>query len=177
MEWCSTKIDQESIGAGTVRNWNPPLSDRLKEAETVRLLSYGDCIVPGEYFLHSRFRRAGNFLCGENLISIVDRTIGGGPFNLVVDGYENVTADSVMSQQDSFTIGGVQLICDKALRYNSTIKIPPHTDPRKLQENLRYCKEILKERAPCGSLVFLFDESQPSSPEISFENILLKRSV
>ena len=134
-------------------------------------------MLPGEYFLHSRFRRASNFLCGENLISIVDRTIGGGPFNLVVDGYDDVTADSVTLRQDSIQIDDIQFSCHGTLRYNSIINFLPHIDPQKFQENLYHCKKILKELAPYRSLAFLFDEPQHSNPEISFENIFRERII
>lgn len=172
MELFSTRTDQDTVD---IRSGNAPLSDHRREAQTVRLLCYGDCIGPGEYILHSRFRRASNFLCGENLISIVDSTIGGGPFNLVVDGYDNLTADSIMIRQDSIRIDDIQFDCDGTLRYNSTIEILPHIESQRIQENLRLCKQILKELASSRSLAFLFDGPKHSNTENSFESVLQRR--
>ena len=175
MEWCSTRTDQDTVDTVTVRSGTAPLSDHQREAQTVRLLGYGDCIGPGEYILHSRFRRASNFLCGENLISIVDRTIGDGPFNLVVDGYNSLTGDRVLVRQDSIQIDDTQFICDGTLRYNSIIEILPHIESQRIQENLRLCKQILKDLAPSRSLAFLFDGPKYSNTENSFERVLQRR--
>ena len=172
MEWCSTRTDRDTVDTVTVRSGTAPLSDHQREAQTVRLLDYGDCIGLGEYILHSRFQRASNFLCGENLISIVDRTIGGGPFNLVVDGYDSLTGDRVLVRQDSIQIDDIQFICHGTLRYNSSIDILPEIDPQRLQENLGHCKKILKDLASSRSLAFLFDGPKHSNAENSFESVL-----
>lgn len=175
MEWCSTRTDQDTVDTVAARNENAPLSDHRREAHTVRLLCYGDCIGPGEYTLHSRFRRASNFLCGENLISVVDETIGGGPFNLVVDDYDSLTSDPVLIRQDSIQINDAQFIWDGTLRYDSSIDTLPQIDPQWFQENLGQCKNILKNLAPSRSLAFLFDEPRLSNTENSFESALRKR--
>ena len=50
----------------------------------VMLLSIGDQVKPGTYRLHSRFSRAVNFEHRGRLVSVVDETIGPGPWNIVI---------------------------------------------------------------------------------------------
>jgi hypothetical protein len=175
MDSCSTKPDQDIAIYSDARIWNAPLSDSPKGTRIARLLSYGDLIAPGEYSVHSRFRRASNFLCGTNLVSIVDRTIGCGPLNIVMDGYESVVAERFVIRPDSIQIDDIQFVRDVTLWYDSTIEIPPTIDPQKIQANLCSLKEIVKELAPSKSLSFLLDELKQSSLVNFFENVLRER--
>ena len=51
----------------------------------MQVLSIGDRIVEGRHRIHSRFRRAVNFVYDRRLVSLVAPDVGAGPINIVVD--------------------------------------------------------------------------------------------
>lgn len=45
----------------------------------MRILSFGDCIIPGKYPLHSKFTNVVNYSFNNSLLSIVSEKIENGP--------------------------------------------------------------------------------------------------
>jgi hypothetical protein len=170
MEWCSTKFEP-GIQNPEVKKF------RSSEVQKFRILCYGDRIVPGKYLLHSRFRHAINFLNEHNLVSLVDTSIGFGPFNIVIDNFESLNISHVIIGRSSILLDKNFFDYRKTPRYDSSLKIPALLDFDKLQINLHHFKEILKEHAPSGSLVFLLEETKETPSGNTFDRVLRERFI
>jgi hypothetical protein len=177
MEWCFTKPDLSIVATRYPRNWTASLSGLPRETQNFKLLSFGDLIVPGEYHIHSRFRRVSNYLCDGNLVSVVDTTIGSGPFNVVINDFVHLKADCVIVDHDVIHIGNIHYACSSAQLYNSSIKIPSSSDLRTFQFNLLQFKKILQALAPSKSLIYLLEDTRDCPHAGTFERILTDRFI
>jgi hypothetical protein len=140
----------------------------------MRILSFGDCIIPGEYCLHSRFTSVVNYSFDNNLLSIVSKKIESGPVNIVVD-------DIVQFLKDEIVINSRRLLCnafvyglEERLEYNSEISRNVIAD-LKIETVINMLLPLLVENAPDLSLAFVFDESRKKYFKSSFERYFINR--
>jgi hypothetical protein len=170
MEWCSTKPDPGSVVSRQARNRIAPFSMSLREAQNPQLMSYGDLIAPGEYRAHSRFYHAANYLQREHLVSIVDRSIGAGPLNIVLEKYTDRKHDRVI-------VGNGYVILDDckytyASRYDSSLPDLSQSNFQIIRDSLPNFKRFLIDLAPTKSIAFLLNRKRESSSAASFDAIL-----
>ena len=140
----------------------------------MRILSFGDCIIPGEYCLHSKFTNVVNYSFNNSLLSIVSKKIESGPINIVVD-------DIIQFLEDEIIIKSRRLLCssficnlEEHLKYNSEISRNVIAD-LKLETVINMLLPLLVESAPDLSLAFVFDESRKKYFKSSFERYFINR--
>lgn len=135
------------------------------------IISVGDQLRPGTYRLHSRFRRAVNFIDGEGLIALVTEEIGPGPVNVVLrplpdeeatpgDRQTRSAADAELNLRISddlgrLVLGNLPFDLRPAERHDS--RLPSGMDENHLRQNLPLLRDAIVREAPPDSLAFLLD--------------------
>lgn len=140
----------------------------------ILFISYGDHLEKGEYRVHSRFSHAVNFISGDDLATVVHPSVGGGPFNLVVEGVNLSVIDKLKIGDDSFFLNDEIIPLDDSKKYYSEIKLHGF-DEQLFKDNLLFLEEILIQRTLEKSLVFLLDESRRKYFKTGFEIELVRR--
>jgi len=121
----------------------------------MQVLSHGDRIAEGQYRLHSRFRRAANFLGDAGLVTVVDPSIGAGPINIAIDRLDSdLCFPTLTVKTDCFVLGQTALKKNPGCLYRSVIRLQPR-DSRTFLENLAVLGDCLRGDAPSGSMAFL----------------------
>jgi hypothetical protein len=140
----------------------------------MRILSFGDCIISGEYYLHSKFTNVVNYSFNNSLLSVVSKKIESGPINIVVD-------DIVQFLEDEVVIRGQRLLCngfvynlEDNLEYNSEINRNVIAD-LKIETVIDMLLPLLVGRAPVLSLAFVFDENRKKYFRSSFERYFINK--
>jgi len=140
----------------------------------MRILSFGDCIISGEYCLHSKFTNGVNYSFNNSLLSVVSKKIESGPINIVVD-------DIVQFLEDEVVIKGQRLLCngfvynlEDNLEYNSEINRNVIAD-LKIETVIDMLLPLLVGRAPVLSLAFVFDENRKKYFRSSFERYFIDK--
>lgn len=136
--------------------------------------SFGDRLENGTYLIHSRFKRAVNFVTEDSLVSIVDKEIGAGPLNIVVKGIGLNSVDSLVIDKDGFLLNGLRFEFDYSKRYVSKIEYDG-VDHTSFVCNLDFLESWLKKISPPQSLAFLLDEKRKQNFKTSFEKEFVKR--
>ena len=137
----------------------------------MQVLSIGDRIVEGRYRIHSRFRRAVNFLGDQSLVSLVTLDAGAGPINIVVSGIDPRRIRGLRVERAAVATGGERFVIDRSIVYDSAIALSPG-DLAGLHKNLPAFGRFLVEFAPEKSLAFLLDESRRVHLRPGFEQNL-----
>ncbi|MFH0878691.1 MAG: DUF2877 domain-containing protein [Lentisphaerota bacterium] len=135
----------------------------------MRLLSIGDRIENGGYDLHSRFDRVVNFTDGRRLVSLVESSIGAGPFHLVVEDHVPRQASRLTVDSGVYRTDQEVLEASSAKRFNSLIPFGSAC-PDGLALRLDEMEKRLVEAAGAKSLAFLLDESREKSFRSSLEH-------
>lgn len=136
------------------------------------LVSIGDQVKEGTYPFHSRFRRAVNFRCGNQLISVVDEEIGEGPLNIVI---RDFNGDSTCAEAAPLVIGETTVGLG-SLRFHFTATDHYHSavdledwDPHLFDHNLSVFEEELRTASSPKSLAFLLDDHRTMNFRPGFE--------
>ncbi len=132
------------------------------------LLSFGDKLEQGTYAVHSRFSKVTNFISGSSFIFVVNNSIGGGPFNIVVDGEMSLAWQSLEVKDGHCTISGEQFALIPEKQYTS-ILAKQEFDKTRFLRNLESFENILIKNASAKSLAFLLDRSRRKFFTSSFE--------
>ena len=141
----------------------------------IEIVSIGDRIFPGEYSLHSRFRRVVNFTEGERLVALVTEEVGSGPVNIVAKGLDpGLIDDTLRIDPGTITINGGPYPFDRAKICHSHLGVGSIDDQR-LMENLGVFEDALLELSPPGCLAFLIDEKREANFTSSFEKGFIAR--
>lgn len=83
-------------------------------------MSIGDSILPGRYIKHSAFRRVANYTGETGLVSLVDESVGAGPYNIVIGGGDcagptewpgivDIDTDVIRFDDESIKIQGIEV--------------------------------------------------------------------
>lgn len=132
-----------------------------------RLLSIGDRAAEGSYALHSRFRKAVNFVNGGRLTALVTPDVAAGPVNIIIEGLEPDSVRTLEVRGDSVLINGIPFafsagqIYDSSMNFCSGRKIP--------RQNILHLGNLLREHAPEKSMVFLLDPGRKKEFRPGFE--------
>ncbi len=140
----------------------------------IEIVSIGDRIFPGEYTLHSRFRRVVNFTDGEKLIALVTGEVGSGPVNIVANDLDPGLIEELRIYPGTITINGEPYPFDRRLIFHSHPGTGP-IDNQCLTRNLRTFEAALLELSPPGSLAFLIDRKREANFTSSFEKGFVER--
>jgi hypothetical protein len=140
----------------------------------IEIVSHGNQIRRGKYYLHSKFTSAVNFCSDDSFVFVVNKEVGSGPLNIVVQG---VAVDSVSSLDvgsDGFYLNGDKFCIDELKIYDSKLQISDFSE-KKFKHNLSFFESTLIEFSPPKSLAFLLDESRKNEFTSSFEIEYVKR--
>jgi hypothetical protein len=136
------------------------------------LVSIGDQVKEGTYPFHSRFRRAVNFCCDKQLLSVVDEEIGEGPLNIVIrdfDGQSPVRQSvPLVVAANAVVLGGNQFEFTDSDYYHSTVALDDW-EPCLFDHNLSVLEEELRTVSSPKSLAFLLDERRTMNFRPGFE--------
>jgi hypothetical protein len=139
------------------------------------LVSIGDQVVEGTYPFHSRFRRAVNFRCGNQLVSLVDEEIGDGPQNIVIRDFdvESIPEDAapLTIRAKTVGLGSHRFPFADGDYYCSTVLVDDW-DPFLFDLNLSVLERELRTASPPKSLAFLLDENRIANFRPGFERAL-----
>jgi hypothetical protein len=139
------------------------------------LVSIGDQVKEGTYPFHSRFRRAANFRCGNQLISVVDEEVGDGPLNVVIRDFNGestgVEAGPLSVGENSVVLGSLHFKFTAADCYHSDVVLDDW-DPNLFDHNLSILEEELRTASSPRSLAFLLDEHRVMNFRPGFERAL-----
>lgn len=143
----------------------------------MQVLSIGDRIVEGRYRIHSRFRRAVNFVDDRSVVSLVTTDAGAGPINVVVDtlrtaGVRTLTigtrlAPGATRPRPVVWLDDRALDCSAAGVYESGLDLIEQR--RGVNARLAILRQTLTGYAPARSLTFLLDESRRDGFRAGFE--------
>ena len=90
---------------------------------TICILSFGDFIENGEYQLHSKFKNSMNFIKGERILTIGNRSIGGGPSNIIINEISKFyDIKKINISNDFIDFGFEKLFIDQEKIYDSKLK-------------------------------------------------------
>lgn len=140
----------------------------------MNILSFGDCIVPGKYSLHSRFSNVVNYSFNKNLLSIGSKEIGNGPLNIIIDHILNLNADAVSVENKYLTVAKIDYDFKDMLQYNSEINRDIVFNI-KIDDLIALQLPILTEQASDLSLAFIFDEDRKKYFNSSFEKSFVNK--
>lgn len=140
----------------------------------IKLLSFGDHLEKGIYNVHSRFDKVINFYSGNTFVFIVNNSIGGGPFNIVVDDVDFSELESLIIAEEYFQLNGENFFFDDSTRYNSELKVSDF-DGNKFTSNLVFFEKALIENSSDKCLSFLLDESRKKNFKSSYEIEFVRR--
>lgn len=132
-----------------------------------RLLSIGDRVGEGFCVPHSRFRQVVNFVNGNRLVSLVDSAVGAGPVNIIIDGLDSTSAQTLEVTGDSVVVNGIPFAFSPAQVYDSSMNFCAGREiPR---QNIFHLKNLLLEQAPEKSMAFLLDPERKKNFRPGFE--------
>jgi Protein of unknown function (DUF2877) len=132
------------------------------------ILSFGDCIVPGKYCLHSRFTNVVNYSFNQNFLSIVSKKIDNGPVNIVIDDILKFRGNEIIIKSNSLLCNDFFYNFEDDLQYNSEINHDVIAD-LKIEAVIKMLLPLLEENAPILSLAFVFNENRKKYFKSSFE--------
>ena len=134
------------------------MSELNQENRWPLVASYGSCILPGKYHLHSRFSKVVNYYREESLISIVTPTTGPGPYNIELaeasiprSNFIDVFSEEVHFSHQRFSL-------EESRKYNGLINIT--AEKQVFDRNVELLKTVLCCFAPKESLAFLVDTAR-----------------
>jgi uncharacterized protein DUF2877 len=142
--------------------------------QNIEIISIGDRIFPGEYTLHSSFRNVVNLTDGESLVALVTREVGRGPVNIVADGLEPGSIETLGIDRETISINGDPYLFDRRLLFHSHPGTGP-VDKVHLAKNLGIFEDSLLELSPPKSLAFLIDKKREVNFRSSFEKGFTER--
>ena len=146
------------------------------QREETTLISYGDCVQPGYYRIHSSFENAINFTEGERLVSLVNMKVGSGPFHIVLSRLDQVRTDSIRVTGLDVQAGGVLLQFEKSRKYIS-VPSPLLVDIHAARKLLLCFQDTVVNSSPALSLMFLIDGRRKRHLASDYEKAYVKRAV
>ncbi|PKP58297.1 hypothetical protein CVT91_08805 [Candidatus Atribacteria bacterium HGW-Atribacteria-1] len=146
----------------------------VKNYNKTEIVSIGDRIFSGKFFLHSKFKRVTNFTNGNSIISIVTEEIGRGPATIVVEGMDVANINDLYIGKNFISINYKKYPLDKRKLFNSQIKFRK-INSNKLEKNLEYFEKSLLDLSHPKSLAFLINSEREKYFNTTFDKNFLKR--
>jgi hypothetical protein len=137
------------------------------------LLSIGDLVQKGTYHVHSRFRRAVNFIDGGHLVTLVSRGMDAGPVNIVMDGLDTWSVHSLVIEEGAVLIDGAAHAFSDERVYISAMRLR-RCKADAFLISLGHLGAALIEHSPRESIAFLLDEGRLFDLRAGFERNLAR---
>ena len=179
MEWCSAKPD----ACAGLDSANVPSGGEATGAGALplQMLFHGDRLPRGTFPVHSRFRRCVNFACAHGLVSVVDATVGAGPFNIVLTTLPHDPPWRALTiSHTEAHLGGHVLMRTAECQYDSSFRPPAQASPGNLWSSVERLEATVLAEAPAESLAFLLALDQPGRRDAfrtSFERAFAERMI
>lgn len=148
--------------------------------------SHGDRLPRGTFRVHSRFRRCVNFTAPHGLVSVVDESVGAGPFHIVLSasphavGLPSLPRESLTLTDTLAVLDDEVFVLAPAGRHDSSFTPPDDASVERLWTGVvRLDEQVLREAAPT-SLAFLLALDQPERRlafQSSFERAFTERMI
>lgn len=140
----------------------------------LQISDIGKHIKNGHYNrIHSRFTDVVNFHHNDEIgLSVVNRKIGGGPFNIVIDNFDPVDVNSVELNDDFLIIDPFRIELTNSSKTNYCL---PEIFSEIFLNNFSRLKDILIENCPKKSLAVFFDDERKRDFHSTFEKNLLAK--
>jgi len=139
-----------------------------------KLISYGNRIRRGKYLLHSTFKSAANFSSEDDFVFVVNRAVGAGPLNAVLEDFDPDTLSTLEVLDDYLCLNEERILFDDSTLYDSTFELA-ELDERRFGRNLQFFENTLEKLAPKKSLTFLIDDGREAEFSSIFELEFVKR--
>lgn len=146
----------------------------VKNYNKTEIVSIGDRIFQGKFFLHSKFKRVTNFSNGNSVLSIVTEEIGKGPVNIVVEGMDVANINDLYISKNFISINYKKYPFDKRKLFNSQIKFKK-INTNRLKKNLIYFEKTLLDLSHPKSIAFLINSDRKKYFTTAFERNFLER--
>lgn len=141
---------------------------------TTQSLSVGDGVQQGTYQIHSRFNHAVNFISRGKLVSVVDKEVGAGPRNIVLDDLKLARVDALEIGERVVVLGSQRYPFSHRHVFRSRLEIAEF-NPETFQNNLSLFETLIVEFAPAKSLAFILDRGGIRGLTSTFEQAFLQR--
>lgn len=136
--------------------------------------SFGDCLTPGYYVVHSRLRQAAHFVDDQKLISLVDSTVGKGPNHIVAVVPDIGEVHSIEITNRIIQIDETACTRKEEREYLSRLKV--HTlKSRKLQNNVHDLEQCMYDEAPENSFPSLIGKNRGKLEASQFNRLLAEK--
>ncbi len=158
-----------------------PDSPNAEAGREVRLIRFGEALLPGEYVLHSQFDRVTNLVGPNNrLASVVGESVGPGPINVVLAGNGPWPWEALRFDLDAFELvdpegKSIRLEAPPTLRADSLVSAHGFRSEA-LAVNLPLCERVLAALAPAESLAFLLDRGPVVPLRRAFDRAFAQRA-
>ena len=140
----------------------------------MRVESFGDCLISGIYTVHSRFKQSAHFLGGQNLISLVDSTVGKGPNHIVVAGLDIGAVHTIEIADRTINIDGTACARKEEREYSS--RLTTHRlKVRKLQKNIHEFEQRVYDNASENSFPNLIRKNMRSVENSQLNTVLAEQ--
>lgn len=121
--------------------------------------------------VHSRFERVVNFICGEQIVSLVDASVSAGPLRIVITGANLSTVQSLEYQPGRLILNDCELLAlESGLIYNSEHSLEAAC-AEDFSKGISGLKELLARQAERSILSGLLVQQAPE-PVSGFERQL-----
>jgi len=140
----------------------------------MKIISIGDKVPQGTFQIHSRFDRVINFINNDNIVSLVDKEIGGGPLHIVIKNVNLNDIHSLEIRQQSIVLNHVEIGFREDQYFNSSIDFK-HLNVDTFQKNLIIFEKLLIEISHPKSLAFLLDETRINYFHSEFDKAFVKQ--
>ncbi len=137
--------------------------------------SYGDAIRRGHFRVHSRFEHVVNFLDGENLVSIVDHSVGAGPTSIILDRFTPTEWSALAIYSNRMLLDRMRIDLNPANQYQSRIAFPQTIEQILVIDNIASLHELVVRQATPDNLAFLLSDDEDIGTDLSFKAQLRTR--
>lgn len=121
--------------------------------------SLGDRVHGGVYRLHSRFRRALNFADGDDVVCLVDETVGDGPVNIVMRILPAREGTELIVEEGWIRVGSRRFVVPPGCRWSSRLELRD-ADAEQVATIAPKAWADLREHAPRESLARVLHSRQ-----------------
>lgn len=136
--------------------------------------SFGDCLISGIYTVHSRFRQSAHFIGGQNLISLVDSTVGKGPNHIVVAGLDIGAVHTIEIADRTIHIDGTACARKEEREYSSRLTAQ-RLNMRKLQKSIHELEQCVYDNASENSFPNLIRKNMRNLEHSQFNIVLAEQ--
>jgi hypothetical protein len=118
---------------------------------SLQILSVGDLITNGTYFLHSSFKSLSNYVSNKRLVALANRTHSPGPSTIVLDCCELPSAETIIIEDYALFINELKYIYKIDQIYLSSVSLS-NIKHEIFYNNINFFKQLVLELSPADSI-------------------------